>query len=98
MARIDRGSASALLAVPAEDTNAVAIVDTANGEVVAQVGRLGDDPFTIREISCPAGNADYTDSACLAVSVFGACRIALIEVPKSQPSGTAVRALAGSCP
>jgi hypothetical protein len=98
MARIDRGSASALLAVPAEDANAVAIVDTANGEVVAQVGRLGDDPFTIREISCPAANSDYTNSACLAVSVFGACRIALIEVPKNQPSGTVVRALLGTCP
>jgi hypothetical protein len=97
MVRIDRGSAPALIAVAAQNTNSMAVVDSASGDVVAQVGRLGDSPFNIAEISCPA-TADYTDSACLAVSVFGACRVALIEVPKTQPSATAVRALAGSCP
>jgi len=97
MALIDRGSASALIAVASQNSNSLAVVDTASGDVVAQVGRLGDSPFNVAQISCPA-NADYADSACLAVSIFGACRIALIEVSKTQPAATAVRALLGSCP
>ncbi len=93
--RIDRGSASDLLAVTAEKINSVLVVDTATDQVVAQVARLGDSPFNLQEIPCPAGN---TGSACLAASVFGACRLALIEVPKSQPELSKVRALLGSCP
>jgi len=96
MVRIDRGpSASSLIAVAAEKLNAVTIVDTGTAQVVAQVDRLGDSPFAIREIPCPAGN---TGSACLAAAVFGDCRIALIEVPKSQPAQAKLRGLAGSCP
>lgn len=97
MVRIDRGAASPLLAVVAEKLNAVAIVDSGTNQVVSQVGRLGDSPFMIREISCPS-DPSFAGSACLATSVFGACRIALIEVPKATPSLARVRALAGSCP
>ena len=97
MVRIDRGSASALLAVVTERRNGVVIVDTATGEVVGVADRLGDSPFMMQEIPCPSDPL-FTDSACLAVSVFGDCRIGLIEVPKSQPAQTKVRALAGSCP
>jgi hypothetical protein len=93
--RIARPGASDLLAIAAERTNSVAIVDAGNNQVVAQVSRLGDSPFTIAAVSCPPEN---TGSACLAASVFGACRIALIEVPKSQPSQARLRALAGRCP
>jgi hypothetical protein len=95
MVRIERSGASDLLAVVAERLNTVAIVDTATDAVVAQLARLGDSPFMIQEVACPPEN---TGSACLATSVFGECRIALIEVPKAQPSGAKVRALAGSCP
>ncbi|HTO96350.1 MAG TPA: hypothetical protein VMK66_04820 [Myxococcales bacterium] len=95
MVRIDRGSAPDLLAVVTERSNNVTIVDTGTEQVVAQVGRFGDSPFMITQIPCPSG---LTDSACLATSVFGACAIGLIEVPKSQPSKTRLRALAGSCP
>jgi hypothetical protein len=49
----------------------------------------------IKEVSCPT---TITGSACLAVSVFAECRIALIEVPKSQPSQAKLRTLLGSCP
>jgi hypothetical protein len=95
MVRIDRGAAPALLAVVSEKLNAVSIVDTGTHEVVAQAGRLGDSPFMLREISCPS---ESTGSACLATTVFGDCRVALIEVNKAQPSLTAVRGLVGSCP
>ena len=95
MVRIDRGTAPPLLAIVAERLGAVSIFDTGTDEVVAQVGRLGDSPFNIQQIDCPASKPA---SACLAVSVFGNCRLALIEVPKDAPSKTALRALAGSCP
>jgi len=95
MVRIARPGASDLIAVVTEKTNGVAIVDTASGEVVSQIGRLGTSPFIIREISCPS---TIVGSACLATSVFGECRVALIEVPKSQPSGAKLRALIGKCP
>jgi hypothetical protein len=95
MVRIDRGIAPPLLAIVAERLGAVSIFDTGSNQVVAQVGRLGDSPFNIQQIDCPASKPA---SACLAVSVFGNCRLALIEVPKDAPSKTALRALAGSCP
>jgi len=95
MVRIDRGTAPPLLAIVAERLDAVSIFDTGTDQVVAQVDRLGDSPFSIQNIDCPASKPA---SACLAVSVFGACRVALIEVPKDSPSKTALRALAGSCP
>ena len=95
MVRIDRGAAPPLLAIVAERLGAVSIFDTGTDDVVAQVERLGDSPFNIQSIDCPASKPG---SACLAVSVFGACRVALIEVPKDTPSKTALRALAGSCP
>ena len=94
MVRIDRGSASSLLAVTAEKLNAVAIVDTATNQVVTQVDRLGDSPFAIQEIPCPPEN---TASACLAAAVFGECGIALLEVPKAQPTQTKLRGIAGKC-
>jgi hypothetical protein len=97
MVRISRTGASDLLAVVTEKNNGVDIVDTATGGVVAVAGRLGDSPFMIQEISCPP-DASFADSACLAATVFGECRVAFIEVPKSQPTLTKVRALAGSCP
>jgi hypothetical protein len=95
MVRIDRGTAPPLLAIVAERLGAVSIFDTGTDQVVAQVGRLGDSPFNIQQIDCPTAKPA---SACLAVSVFGSCRLALIEVPKDNPSKTALRALAGSCP
>jgi hypothetical protein len=95
MVRIDRGATPPLLAIVAERLGAVSIFDTGTDQVVAQVGRLGDSPFNIQQIDCPASKPA---SACLAVSVFGSCRVALIEVPKDAPSKTILRALAGSCP
>jgi hypothetical protein len=95
MVRIDRGTAPPLLAVVGESVDGVSIVDTGSSRIVAQLGRLGDSPFNIASVDCPATK---TGSACLAVSVFHECRVALIEVPKDNPSSAAVRALAGTCP
>jgi len=95
MTRIDRGTAPPLLAITAEKINAVSIFDTGTSRVVAQIGRLGDNPINIASLDCPASKPN---SACLAVSVFSACRIALIEVPKDDPAHSSLRALAGSCP
>jgi hypothetical protein len=95
MARIDRGTSPPLLAVVAEKIGAVSIVDTGTSQVVAEIGRLGDSPFNIANVDCPTTKPG---SACLAVSVFHECRVALIEVPKNDPSRSALRALAGSCP
>jgi hypothetical protein len=93
MVRIARPGASDLIAVVTEKTNGVAIVDTATGDVVSQIGHLGNSPFMIKEVSCPIAG-----SACLATTVFAECRVALIEVPKSQPSQAKLRALIGKCP
>ncbi len=95
MVRIARPGASDLIAVVTEKTNGVAIVDTGSGEVVSQIGHLGNSPFMIKEVSCPS---TIVDSACLATSVFAECRVALIEVPKSTPSLAKLRALIGKCP
>ena len=93
MNRIARPGFPDLLAVVAEKNNAVAIVDTATDQVVTLVRRLGDSPFMIQEVNCPTAG-----SACLVTSVFGACRLGLIEVPRSQPAQAKLRALAGTCP
>src|SRR2546425_12029049 len=54
MVRIDRGTAPPLLAIVAERLGAVSIFDTGTDQVVAQVDRLGDSPFSIQNIDCPA--------------------------------------------
>jgi hypothetical protein len=90
---IPRTGAPDLLAIIAEGLGAVVIYDTGQMQVQAQVERLGDSPFTIKLLpsSDPA-------TAQLAVSVFGSCRIALVEVPLDKPWTAALRGRAGSCP
>jgi hypothetical protein len=95
MVRIDRGATAPLLAVTAERIGAVTIVDTGTSQVVAQVSGLGESPYNIQTFDCTSWRPG---SECLAVSVFHECRVALIEVPKDNPSASTVRALAGSCP
>jgi hypothetical protein len=100
MARIGRTGAADLIAIVAEKANSVVIYDTGNDQVVAQVGRLGDSPFMIQQIPCPPDMPGliFSGSACLATTVFGACRVAFIEVPLSQPQTSSLHGLAGSCP
>jgi hypothetical protein len=90
------GGGPDLIAIVAETLGAVVIYDTAVNQVVAQVERLGQLPFTIQQISCPAG--EPPDSVCLATSVFQSCSVSLIELQTSTPSGAKLRARVGSCP
>jgi hypothetical protein len=97
MALIPRaGGGPDLIAVASEKLGAVAIYDTAVDRVVAQVGRLGESPFTIQQIPCPAG--EPPDSACLATSVFQSCSVGLVELHTGTPSDAKLRARVGSCP
>jgi len=64
----------------------------APAEVAAALDRLGDTPFTLKLLPSPSG------SARLVASVFGDCRLSLIEVPLDQPWNAALRGRAGKCP
>jgi len=92
IALIQRPGGADLLAVASERLSALVIYDTGNRQVVAQVERLGDTPFTLKLLPSPAG------SARLVASVFGDCRLSLIEVPLDQPWNAALRGRAGKCP
>jgi hypothetical protein len=92
IARIPRAGAPDLIAVAAEKSGAVAIYDTGARQVVTQVERLGDSPFTLTLLS------EDATSARLAAAVFRSCSIALIEVPLDQPWNAALRGRVGKCP
>lgn len=96
--RIQRPGAADLLAVAGEQNGAMAVYDTGTQEVVAQVERLGDTPFTLRQVPCPASPGPGAASACIVSTVFGDCKLDFIEVPLSHPWDAAVRGRAGSCP
>lgn len=89
------GGGPDLIAIVAEKAGAVSIYDTAVDRVVAQVRRLGESPFTIQQLPCPAG--EPADSVCLATSVFQSCSVALIELHTSTPSDAKLVARMGSC-
>jgi hypothetical protein len=94
IAVIRRPGGADLLAIAAERLGALVIYDTGNRQVVAQVDRLGDTPFTLKLLPSPTGSG----SARLVASVFGDCRLSLIEVPLDQPWNAALRGRAGKCP
>jgi hypothetical protein len=93
MMLIPRPGASDLIAVVGELTGSVAIYDVGQDQVVTLVERLGTTPFTLASVPCPAG----TNSACLAATVFGECRVAFLEVPLDQPQNATLRGRAGGC-
>jgi hypothetical protein len=70
------------------------LVDGTLGRVVGQVDRLGDTPFAIAQFPPRAGDK----SARLAITIFGGCSVALVEVPYDRPSDASLRANLGSCP
>jgi len=70
------------------------VVDGIAGRVVGQVEGLGDTPFAIAQFPTQPGDA----SARLAITLFGGCGVALVDVPYDQPIKAALRARLGSCP
>jgi hypothetical protein len=70
------------------------VVDGLAGRVLAQIDRLGDTPFAIAQFKPAPGDK----SARLAITLFGGCSIALVDVPYDDPGKAALRANVGSCP
>lgn len=92
VARVQRPGKSDLIVVSDTVLGAVAVYDVGEQQIVAQVERLGDTPFTLTQLPAVTGAARF------AVSVFGSCRVALLEVPLDHPWDAALRGRAGSCP
>jgi hypothetical protein len=91
LVRIPRPGKGDLLAITSEVTGALVIYDVDAEAVVANVTELGDSPSTVKIYQ------DTGTSAQLVVGVFGACRMALVEVPYADPSQAALRARIGGC-
>jgi len=70
------------------------ILDGLSERVVGQVEGLGDTPFAIAQFPPQAGDK----SARLAISIFGSCRVSLVDVPYDRPGEATLRANLGSCP
>lgn len=98
MTRIQRPGAADLIAVISERSGTLALYDTGLDQVVGQVERLGNQPFTLAQLPCPPKpDGNGTDSACLAATVFNECRVAFVEVPLAQPWTATLRGRAGGC-
>lgn len=89
-----------IVAVAAESSGTVTVVDTGSGQVVANLEGLGNLPYTLAQLAGPQyPPGPSTDPrAHLAAALFDNCRIALIDVPLARPWQSAVRASLGSCP
>ena len=83
-----------LIAVTAAGSGTLDIYDTTASQVVARIERLGTSPYAIAQLPPQPGDT----SAKLAVSVFGECRVALVEVVYAQPWRSRLVARLGSCP
>jgi hypothetical protein len=70
------------------------VVDGTFNRVITQVEGLGDTPFAIAQFPPQPGDVN----ARLAVTMFGSCRVSLIEVPYDTPERAVLRANVGSCP
>ncbi|MFL5310079.1 MAG: hypothetical protein ACJ79H_06435 [Myxococcales bacterium] len=70
------------------------LFDGTLGRVVGQVDGIGDTPFAMAQFRPIAGDT----SARLAVTLFGSCSVALIDVPYDRPGNATLRARIGSCP
>jgi hypothetical protein len=79
---------------PNYNFGSLVIFDATSSQVVAQVSGLGDTPYEIAQFPPAASDT----SARLAVTVWGSCRISLVEVPFDRPSTSQLRANLGSCP
>jgi hypothetical protein len=94
MLRIARPGNSDLIAVVSERSGAIAFYDTGRQTVVSQVQGMGDSPFDVQQVTCPP---EAAGSACLAVTVFGECRIAFVQVPLDTPWNATFNGRGGGC-
>jgi hypothetical protein len=94
--RIPRAGAADLLGIVSERASAITFYDSGADALVGQVDNLGDLPFNVITVPCPA-TPGYQDTACLAVTVFNECRVAFVSVPFSAPWTAALRGRAGGC-
>ncbi len=92
MLRIPRPGVGDLLLISAARSGVVDVFDVAQDQVVGQIVKLGDTPFALARLPSPANVARA------AVSVFGDCRIGLLEVPLDKPWNAMLRARVGACP
>ena len=90
--RVPRPGLGDLLLISATRTGVVDVFDVAQDQVVGQITKLGDTPFALARLPSPANVARA------AVSVFGDCRLGLIEVPLDKPWTATLRARVGACP
>jgi hypothetical protein len=81
--------------LPGQANAKLQVVEPGAGDVsVAQVEGLGDTAFAIAQVPPQPGDA----AARLFVSVFGSCRIAVVDVPYDTPWTASLRARIGTCP
>ena len=83
-----------LVLVTSEQSGTVAVYDATASQVVAQVERLGSAPFALVQL---ADSLDGT-KAQVALSIFGDCRVALIDIDYRRPWQARLRGRLGSCP
>ena len=92
MLRLPRPGIGDLVLVSATRTGVVDVYDAALDQVVGEITKLGDTPYSM--VLLPStGNV-----ARVAVSVFGDCRLGLLEVPLDKPWNAKLRARVGACP
>jgi hypothetical protein len=81
--------------LPGQENATVQILQPSAGDVsIAQVEGLGDTAFALAQLPPQPGDT----VARLFVSVFGSCRIAVVDVPYDAPWTASLRARIGSCP
>lgn len=83
-----------LIVLTASGNGTLDVFDSASGQVVARVDKLGNLPYAIAQLPPKPGDA----AARLVITVFGECRLAAVEVPFDQPWRASLKARLGSCP
>jgi hypothetical protein len=88
---VPRPGVGNIVVVTAEETGAITVYDDSVQQVVANVDRVGDQPYGLALY-------DLTPTAArLVSSVFAGCSLALVEIPLANPAGAALRARIGGC-
>ena len=91
MLRIPRPGIGDLLLISATRSSTVDVFDVVQDQVVGEVQRLGDTPYSFAELP---GKPNLARAV---VSIFGDCRLGLLEVPLDKPWNVSLRGRVGSC-